>query len=163
MQLPVTDVDPDDLRGPRLQEAVGKAAGRQSDVERHAAAHVEPRLRERAGQLQPAARHVTVLAGQAVGCRPHFEVFVERHDLTGFLHGRLGPRVIHAAGVDETLSGGARCSQPSGDEGLIGTKGLRHDGGVPARYGRRRCVDTHTLVARSPPNTSADRIQEIRL
>ena len=60
MQLTVTDIDADHLRGTGLQQAVGEAAGGLADVEADPAGDSQTGVRQGAGQLEAAARNVAV-------------------------------------------------------------------------------------------------------
>ena len=58
-ELPVPDVDGDDLPGAGAEQDVGEAAGRRAGVEAAAAGHGEVgERRQRAGELEPTARGV---------------------------------------------------------------------------------------------------------
>ena len=109
MQLPVPDIDADDVAGASLQQAVGEAAGRLPDVEAQLAADAEAGLRQRPGKLEAAARDV-----MRVGVGGHGQ-----RRFLGQFHGRLADRPAgpaDAAFLDQPLGRGTRGSEVLGDE-----------------------------------------------
>ena len=59
IELPVADIDRDDMRGAALQQHLREAAGRGAEVERRQAGRIEAEGIEAGDQLQRRARDVT--------------------------------------------------------------------------------------------------------
>lgn len=105
VQLPVAYVDGVDARRPALQEAVGEAAGRRTEVSGQAPGRVIGEGLERAGQLDAAARD------EGVVLAAHAQLCVVRELLARLVHAPV-TRVDHAR-EDEGLRLGARRGQPT--------------------------------------------------
>ena len=109
VQLVVADIDPDDMAGAVLQQAVGEAAGRLADIETDLADRVDAGRRQRTGELVAAARHVM---------RPGVGRYGQRR-CVGQFQCRLADDATgpgDAALADQPLRRRARRGQALGDE-----------------------------------------------
>ena len=125
VELPVADFDADHRGRPVLQEAVGEAAGRHADVERHHAVAIDAAFRQRMGQL-----------GASPGSEARFGRFPDpqflfrKHGLRRAADrgGRAAGDDVHRAGLDQPLRQRARAHQAAVDQRHVGSDriGLAH-------------------------------------
>jgi hypothetical protein len=120
VQLAVADVDADDALRAALQQRVGEAAGALAEVEAGHARDVEAEPRQRAVELQAAARdeaQLGVVGDLELGAARQVLARLGRHAPAG----RRAP--AHGAGGDQPLRGRSRRRHAALDEQLVGAHG----------------------------------------
>ena len=138
VELPVGDVERDDVRAAPLQQAVGEAAGRGADVERLAPGDGKPEGVQSIGELDPAARHVRRRAFD-------LELDLRFDELPRFLGPPAPGAEVHLAGDD-----GRRGARAGIEQATLRQQGVQ----AHARHGVRVPAARRSSLRPRPPMVS---------